>query len=199
VLKVWVHVLNAVSAVEFAIADRAGEAVAALFHFGVFWGLPIALLAVPHPAAAGVAIACAAFYVWLLAGDVFLSVFGHEDLEHRRGMIDIASVREMRAEIAGAFVKYLGGIVSFATIYTGVQNVTGGAAFSVPHPSPWAYVDFLYFSGVAITTVGFGDIVPTLAASRMVVLVEVLFGLGFALLLVGMLIAVYIDIQRRRE
>ena len=198
-MRGWVTVLNLVSAVEFSIADRAGEVAAAGFHLALFWGLPIALLAIPTAATQVAAIVVAVFYVWLLAGDILLSVFGHEDLEHRRGMMDIASVHEMRAEIVGALVKYLGAILSFASIYTAMQSLTDGAAFHIPNPSGWVYLDFVYFSGVTITTVGYGDIVATLAASRLTALSEVLFGLGFALLLFGMLIAVYIDIQRRRR
>jgi voltage-gated potassium channel Kch len=139
------------------------------------------------------------FYVFVLAGDVFFSVFGHEKLEKKRGMIDIISVHEMREEIISALVKYLGGIISFATIYNGLQQLTQGKAFIISHPAPIPYFDLLYFSLVTITTVGYGDIQPGIWISKLFVGSEILFGVGFALLLITMLIAVYIDIQRKKK
>lgn len=42
----------------------------------------------------------------------------------------------------------------------------------------WSWVDSLYFSTVAVTTVGFGDLVPTTDASKLVTVVYVLVGIG---------------------
>lgn len=114
-------------------------------------------------------------------------------------MIDITSIHEMRAEIVGALIKYMGAVVSFATVYNGLYGVLGEKAFVVPHGDPIPYFDFLYFSIVTITTVGFGDIQPVHWCARTVVIAEILFGLGFVLLLFTMLISVYIDIQGRRR
>ena len=41
----------------------------------------------------------------------------------------------------------------------------------------WSFWDFLYFSGITLTTVGYGDILPNSTPVRMVVLSEVLMGL----------------------
>ena len=141
----------------------------------------------------------ALFYVFVLAGDMLLSVFGHEELEKRHGMIDITSVHEMREEIVGALIKYLGAVVSFATVYHGLFGIFRERAFVVPQGNSVPYFDFFYFSVVTITTVGYGDIQPVHWLARTIVITEILFGLGFVLLLFTMLISVYIDIQRKRR
>jgi voltage-gated potassium channel Kch len=196
---VLVAILNFLSALEFRIADKLGEATAIIFHFFLFWMFPIILLYLPSKIFTATGIFIALFYVFVLAGDVFFSVFGHEKLEKKRGMIDIISVHEMREEIISALVKYIGGIISFATIYNGLQHLFQGKAFIISHPTPIPYFDLLYFSLVTITTVGYGDIQPGLWVSKIFVGSEILFGVGFALLLITMLISVYIDIQRKKK
>lgn len=198
-LRVLVAILNFLSALEFRIADKLGEATAIIFHFFLFWMFPIILLYLPSKIFTATGIFIALFYVFVLAGDVFFSVFGHEKLEKKRGMIDIISVHEMREEIISALVKYIGGIISFATIYNGLQHLFQGKAFIISHPTPIPYFDLLYFSLVTITTVGYGDIQPGLWVSKIFVGSEILFGVGFALLLITMLISVYIDIQRKKK
>lgn len=198
-LRALVAILNFLSALEFRIADKLGEATAIIFHFFLFWMFPIILLYLPMKILTATGIFIALFYVFVLAGDVFFSVFGHEKLEKKRGMIDITSVHEMREEIISALVKYIGGIISFATIYNGLQQLFQGKAFIISHPSPIPYFDLLYFSLVTITTVGYGDIQPGHWVSKIFVGSEILFGVGFALLLITMLISVYIDIQRKKK
>jgi len=198
-LKAWVAILNFLSAVEFKIADKLGEAVAIISHFSFFWIFPVLLLYLPLKFFAVISILFALFYIFVLAGDIFLSVFGHEKLEKKRGMVDITNVHEMKAEIIGALVKYVGAIISFATIFNGLQKIFNGAAFNISHPSPFPYFDLLYFSLVTITTVGYGDIQPTLWVSKSFVIFEIVFGLGFVLLLFTMLISLYIDIQRKKK
>lgn len=198
-LKAWVAILNFLSTLEFRIADKLGEATAIITHFFFFWILPIILIYIPLRVFAAIGIALALFYVYVLAGDIFLSVFGHEKLEKKRGMVDITSVHEMKAEILGALVKYAGGIISFATVFNGLQKIFNGGAFIISHHSHFPYFDLLYFSLVTITTVGYGDIQPALWISKTFVVLEILFGLGFVLLLFTMLISLYIDIQRKKK
>ncbi|NIM57385.1 MAG: hypothetical protein GTO16_00365 [Candidatus Aminicenantes bacterium] len=198
-IRALLAIINFLSALEFRIADKLGEATAVIFHFFIFWMSPIILLYLPSRIFTAIGITIAMFYVFVLAADVFFSVFGHEKLEKKRGMIDIISVHEMREEIISALAKYLGGIISFATIYNGLQQVFEGKAFIISHPSSIPYFDLLYFSLVTITTVGYGDIQPGLWVSKIFVMSEILFGVGFALLLITMLISVYIDIQRKKK
>jgi len=198
-IRVWVSLLNLLSAWEFKIADKLGEGAAIGSHFFFFWIIPIIFLYLPFDGFAVLGIIIALFYIFVLAGDIFLSVFGHEKLEKKRGMIDITSVREMREEIVGALIKFVGGIISFATIYNGLQNITAGRAFIISNPSPLPYFDLLYYSIVTITTVGYGDIHPSLWISRVFAVTEILFGIGFVVLFLTMLISIYIDIQHKKK
>lgn len=199
ILRIWVTILNRLSAFEFSVADKLGEAVAIFVHFLIFWISPILILFIPIKWFAILGILIPAFYIFILAGDIFLSVFGHEKLEKKRGMIDVTTVPEMRAEIIGALLKYMGGVISFATIYNGLQILFDGRAFAVSNPSPLPYFDLLYYSLVTITTLGYGDILPSFWVSKIFVMGEIIFGLGFALLLFTMLISLYIDIQRKKK
>ncbi len=198
-LWVWVTILNFLSALEFRIADKLGEGVAIGSHFFLFWIVPIILLYLPLKFLDVLGIIIALFYIYVLAGDIFLSVFGHEKLEKKRGMIDITNVREMREEIISALIKFTGGIISFATIFNGLQHLTQGRAFVISHPSPLPYFDLLYYSIVTITTVGYGDIQPGLWFSRAFAITEILFGIGFVVLFLTMLISIYIDIQHKKK
>lgn len=42
----------------------------------------------------------------------------------------------------------------------------------------WSWIDSLYFSVVAVTTVGFGDLVPTTDAAKLLTVAYVLAGIG---------------------
>lgn len=198
-LRIWVSILNSLSLLEFRIADRLGEGAAIGSHFFLFWIVPVIFLYLPLKFFTFLGIVIALFYIFVLAGDIFLSVFGHEKLDKKRGMIDIANVREMREEIVGALIKFAGGIISFATIFNGLQQVSQGRAFVISHPSPLPYFDLFYYSIVTITTVGYGDIQPGLWYSRALAIMEILFGIGFVVLFLTMLISIYIDIQHKKK
>ena len=60
---------------------------------------------------------------------------------------------------------------------------------SLPDSDLWSYWDFVYFSGSALTTVGFGDILPNNTEVRMLVLLEVLFGVLLLGLTVNFLVS----------
>lgn len=199
ILKVWVFLLNSLTALEFRIADKLGEGAAIGSHFFLFWIIPIIFLYLPLKVFTVLGVVIALFYIFVLSGDIFLSVFGHEKLEKKRGMIDITNVREMREEIVGALIKFIGGIISFATIFNGLQQITQGKAFVISHPSSIPYFDLLYYSIVTVTTVGYGDIQPSLWFSRVFAITEILFGIGFVVLFLTMLISIYIDIQHKKK
>lgn len=54
--------------------------------------------------------------------------------------------------------------------------LTGTVFYSVAEG--WGLLDSLYFSVVALLTVGFGDLVPTTAASKLFTIFYVLIGVG---------------------
>jgi voltage-gated potassium channel len=55
--------------------------------------------------------------------------------------------------------------------------LAGGTAFYV-RVEGWSVVDALYFCVVTLTTIGFGDLVPTTAFSRLFTVVYSLVGIG---------------------
>lgn len=58
----------------------------------------------------------------------------------------------------------------------------------------WSWVDSLYFSVVAVTTVGFGDLVPTTDAAKLVTVGYIVIGLS----LIGLYLNVRLERRSRR-
>ncbi len=67
------------------------------------------------------------------------------------------------------------------------------------HPELRSYWEALYFSGVSLLTIGFGDIVATAGLARAVVLIEGGTGLGTVALVISMLFSLYAAFQRRES
>ena len=73
---------------------------------------------------------------------------------------------------------------SFACIYlliyfnNGLPS-TGNAPFEIAHPSGDLLVDFIYFSVVTMSTVGYGDILPVTAIPKLVSIFQILLGYFF--------------------
>jgi len=86
-------------------------------------------------------------------------------------------------------------IVAFALVY--YPHIPGGFTFSVGHPEP-GWVDAVYFSGVALTTVGYGDVVPRAAGLRFLALFESASGLVVISLAITYMLTVYAALERKR-
>jgi len=52
----------------------------------------------------------------------------------------------------------------------------------------WSYLDFVYFSAIAQTTVGFGDILPNHTLVRMLVVLQILVGYGIFVVLLNIVL-----------
>lgn len=65
------------------------------------------------------------------------------------------------------------GILSFLTIFA----FTGGSIF-YHAVEGWSWLDSIYFSVITLTTVGYGDLVPTTAASKIFTMFYVFIGVG---------------------
>jgi uncharacterized membrane protein len=96
--------------------------------------------------------------------------------------------------ILGAICIYVLIGIAFAGIYAGVNDAEPTGFFAqqiVPNN-----VDFLYFSFVTITTVGFGDLTAGTSTGRILVTFEAMIGQIFLVTLVARLVAMY-GVRRR--
>jgi hypothetical protein len=91
--------------------------------------------------------------------------------------------------ILGAICVYVLLGLAFAGIYAGMNDIEGGRFF-VQHASENT-IDFLYFSFVVLTTLGFGDLTPSPNMARVVVTFEALIGQIFLVTLVARLMSLY--------
>jgi hypothetical protein len=97
--------------------------------------------------------------------------------------------------ILGALCVYVLLGLAFAGIYGGMNDIEGGKFF-VQHTADNS-IDFLYFSFVVLTTLGFGDLTPAPNMARVVVTFEALIGQIFLVTLVARLMSLYgLDRQR---
>jgi Ion channel len=96
--------------------------------------------------------------------------------------------------ILGAICIYVLLGIGFAGIFAGINDFEAAGFFA--QPGPKSNVDFLYFSFVTITTVGFGDLTAGTDVGRVVVTFEALIGQVFLVTLVARLVSMY-GIARR--
>jgi hypothetical protein len=96
--------------------------------------------------------------------------------------------------ILGAVCVYVLLGIAFAGVYAGIDNIDSGKFFVQRAANDT--VDFLYFSFVVLTTVGFGDLTPRLAVGRVTVTIEALMGQVFLVTLVARLMSLY-GMERR--
>jgi hypothetical protein len=73
-----------------------------------------------------------------------------------------------------------------------------GHFFAQPTPAPpgWKTPDFLYFSFITMTTVGYGDLTPTVGLPRTMAVMEALAGQIFLVVMVSRLVAMYSPRER---
>jgi hypothetical protein len=96
--------------------------------------------------------------------------------------------------ILGAICVYVLIGIAFAGIY-GAVNEAEPTGFFAQHVVP-NNVDFLYFSFVTITTVGYGDLTAGTSTGRVLVTFEALIGQIFLVTLVARLVSMYGTRQR---
>jgi hypothetical protein len=93
-------------------------------------------------------------------------------------------------KILGAICLYLLMGLIWAVLYTLVQLSFPGSFTNISGDSAWftLFPDFIYFSFVTITTLGFGDISPLLPISRFLVYFEAIVGQFYLAILVASLV-----------
>ena len=86
-------------------------------------------------------------------------------------------------------------VLAFALVY--YPHVPDGFTFGGAHPQP-GWIDAVYFSGVTLTTVGYGDVVPRVASLRLLALFEAASGLIVISLAITYILTVYAALERKR-
>lgn len=86
-------------------------------------------------------------------------------------------------------------VLAYALIY--YPHIPRGFTFGVEHPEP-GWIDAVYFSGVTLTSVGYGDVVPRLAPLRFLALFEAASGLIVISLAITYMLTVYTALERKR-
>lgn len=99
--------------------------------------------------------------------------------------------------ILGALCVYVLLGIAFAGIFAGINDIESTGFFA--QPGAQSNVDFLYFSFVTITTVGYGDLTAGTDVGRVIVTFEALIGQVFLVTLVARLVSLYGSSLRRRD
>jgi voltage-gated potassium channel len=89
--------------------------------------------------------------------------------------------------VMGALTVYLLSGLVFAFVYSLMDAVSGSSVLS--HIGHDRHSEEVYFSFITLTTVGYGDIVPTTAGSRMTAVLEALFGQLYLVTIVAVIVS----------
>ena len=92
--------------------------------------------------------------------------------------------------ILGAVCVYVLLGIAFAGIFAAVDDFDHGSFFAQMQ-RPATNVEFLYFSFITMTTVGYGDLSPATDVGRVLVTFEALLGQVFLVTLVARLVSMY--------
>jgi len=92
--------------------------------------------------------------------------------------------------VLGALCAYVLVGLLFAFLYLAVQELRSGPFFA--QPGDHAQSEYLYFSFVALTTLGFGDLSPSVGLPQALTVLEALFGQVFLVTLVARLVTLWV-------
>ena len=99
--------------------------------------------------------------------------------------------RRITAEtVLGALCAYVLIGLLFAFLYLAVHELRAGPFFAQPGPHPQS--EYLYFSFVALTTLGFGDLSPSVGLPQALTVMEALLGQVFLVTLVARLVTLWV-------
>lgn len=92
--------------------------------------------------------------------------------------------------VLGALCAYVLIGLLFAFVYLAVNDLRDDAFFA--QPGLHSQGEFLYFSFVALTTLGFGDLTPSIGLPQALTVLEALFGNIFLVTLVARLVTLWV-------
>jgi Ion channel len=92
--------------------------------------------------------------------------------------------------VLGALCAYVLVGLLFAFLYLAVSELRDGPFFA--QPGPHAQSEYLYFSFVALTTLGFGDLSPAVGLPQALTVLEALLGQIFLVTLVARLVTLWV-------
>jgi len=113
-------------------------------------------------------------------------------------LVGIVRTQRVTGDIlAGALATYIMAGLAFAVVYGVIANVRPDA-FMTSTGAAASFPDLVYFSFVALMTIGFGDVTAAGPFARAFVIAEGLFGVMFTTIVMASLVAAYLQ-QRERE
>jgi hypothetical protein len=98
--------------------------------------------------------------------------------------------RVTRETILGAICAYVLIGLLFAFLYLAVSDLRDGPFFAQPGPHPDS--EYLYYSFVTLTTLGFGDLSPAVGLPQALTVFEALVGSIFLVVLVARLVTLWV-------
>lgn len=125
--------------------------------------------------------------LWWLASTVAFQ------LDRKRRHVILSAVGPLLLPILGALL-ILTLVVGFGLIY--LPRLPSGFSLATTSMSPWQ--DAVYFSGVTLLTIGYGDITPHSGPLRFAALVEGVAGIAVLSLATAYLLTIYGAVERKR-
>lgn len=89
--------------------------------------------------------------------------------------------------------------IRYATLVVGIIILAGGTSFAAIEGNGLTAWDGVWFAVETVTTVGYGDIVPSTSAGRVVAMIIMFVGIGFVALLTGFVADRFINRPRLDE
>lgn len=129
-----------------------------------------------------------AFFALSFIG-ALISVFIIENISSLKRELVEQQWKKLTHRLGSVLIMYVGVSFLFAGLYRWVDKLME-SPFSKPLSST---IDAMYFSVVTITTLGYGDITPNSAVSKLLVMVESILGVLFLAIMVGLVIAASIS------
>jgi hypothetical protein len=103
--------------------------------------------------------------------------------------------RVTQETVLGALCAYVLVGLLFAFLYLAVNEFRSEPFFA--QPGPHSQSEYLYFSFVALTTLGFGDLSPAVGLPQALTVLEALFGQVFLVTLVARLVTLWVRQDER--